>query len=83
MMKYRIEDSRGNDASDLRHMIFSKTLTAPEAGVYSIISLAGAEVDFKNNLLDSMEQISSWLKNLKEHGYIDVDDQQKKITILQ
>lgn len=83
MMTYHIENSMGLNQTVLRNMIFSKTLTASEAGVYSILNLAGSEIDFKNHLLDSMEQISAWLKNLKEHGYIDVDDQAKTITILQ
>ncbi len=82
MMKYHIQNTRGNDEMILRNMIFSKTLTAPEAGVYSILNLAGSEIDFKNHLLDSIEQISTWLTNLKEHGYISIDEDTKTITIL-
>jgi len=83
MMKYQIRHSSENNEGVLRDMIFNKTLTAPEAGVYSLINLAGPEVDFKNHLLDSMEQISTWLRNLKKHGYIDVDDQNRIITVIQ
>lgn len=83
MLKYRIENTRGNDLEFTKNMIFGKMLTAPEVGVYSILNLAGSEVDFKNHLLDSMEQISTWLTNLKEHGYIAIDTQTKTIQILQ
>jgi hypothetical protein len=82
MLKYQIKNSRGNDESVLRNMIFGKTLTAPEIGVYSILNLAGSEINFKNHLLDSMEQISTWLTNLKEHGYIEIDNNTKTIKIL-
>jgi hypothetical protein len=79
-MKYQIEH---NNSKTLKDKIFDKMLTAPEAGVYSILNIAGIEVDFKNHLLDSMEQINTWLNNLREHGFIDIDEQNKKITILQ
>lgn len=81
MMKYRIENSRGNDMDSTKNMIFGKMLTAPEVGVYSILNLAGSEIDFKRHLLDSMEQIQTWLTNLKEHDYIDIDESSKTITI--
>lgn len=82
MLKYHINNTRGNDLDFTKNMIFGKMLTAPEIGVYSILNLAGSEIDFKNHLLDSMEQISTWLTNLREHGYIDVDENSKTITIL-
>lgn len=82
MMKYHIQNSRGNDEETLKNMIFGKMLTAPEAGVYSLLNLAGSEIDFKHHLLDSLEQIATWLTNLKEHGYISIDENSKTITIL-
>ncbi len=82
MLKFQIKNTRSNDIDFTKNMIFGKMLTAPEVGVYSILNLAGSEIDLKNHLLDSMEQISAWLTNLEEHGYIEIDEHNKTITIL-
>jgi len=83
MMKYQIIDGRDNHAG-IETVISRNALTAPEIGVYTVAYAGkGSEVDFKRHLIDSMEQISAWLTNLKEHGFIDINDHEKKITLIQ
>lgn len=81
MLEFRIKDDRQSDLN-MKSLVFNNVLTASEVGVYSILNLSsGTTINLKDHLLDSIEQILVWLTNLKEHGFISIDKEEKVIIL--
>ncbi len=82
MLEFHVKDNRQSDLN-MKSLVFDNVLIASEIGVYSILDLAaGSTINLKDYLLDSIEQIWVWLTNLKEHGFISIDKEEKTITLI-